>query len=155
MNDGTNVVSGGGYTLAGHPHEEKVYVPLDACRFTLFDQYEDGGPTVETKRLGKVFQIDETFTDKAVVDICTKYSNKFLYKQLEPSFVSSGILHDYCFFKTGWLRRRRHQLNRPEPRQRQAPSWPHLPPQEISKVPPTTSATERAQTLSNRNSLLL
>eukprot|EP00526_Cylindrotheca_closterium_P003721 CAMPEP_0113650274 /NCGR_PEP_ID=MMETSP0017_2-20120614/26747_1 /TAXON_ID=2856 /ORGANISM="Cylindrotheca closterium" /LENGTH=1366 /DNA_ID=CAMNT_0000562767 /DNA_START=208 /DNA_END=4305 /DNA_ORIENTATION=+ /assembly_acc=CAM_ASM_000147 len=50
--DGTVVASGGGYVLEAYAHDEKMCMPSDACNFTLFDQYQDGGPTVEITRLG-------------------------------------------------------------------------------------------------------
>eukprot|EP00526_Cylindrotheca_closterium_P003145 CAMPEP_0113652330 /NCGR_PEP_ID=MMETSP0017_2-20120614/27944_1 /TAXON_ID=2856 /ORGANISM="Cylindrotheca closterium" /LENGTH=1480 /DNA_ID=CAMNT_0000565161 /DNA_START=102 /DNA_END=4541 /DNA_ORIENTATION=- /assembly_acc=CAM_ASM_000147 len=72
IGDGSVVASGGGYVLESITHDEKVCVPLDGCNFTLFDQDEDGGPTVEITRLGKVYQIDGAFTNQVVVDICAK-----------------------------------------------------------------------------------
>jgi len=48
----------------------KVCLPVNACTFSLFDEVQDGGPTLEIIRLGEVYQIDGgAFPDKVVVDI--------------------------------------------------------------------------------------
>jgi hypothetical protein len=68
--DGTVAASGGGYSLDNYAHEEKVCVPLDACTFTILDEFEDGGPMVDIICLGERYQINGAFAEKVVVDIC-------------------------------------------------------------------------------------
>ncbi|KAL3935200.1 MAG: hypothetical protein SGBAC_009231 [Bacillariaceae sp.] len=71
--NGSVVASGDGYSFASFSHKLMLCIPSDGCNFTVFDQYyQDGGPTVEITRLGKLYQIDGAlFTDNKVdVDIC-------------------------------------------------------------------------------------
>lgn len=65
-----NHASGGGYTLDRYTHEEKVCVPLDACKFTILDEFEDGGPIVNITRLGKSYHIDGAFEGMVELNIC-------------------------------------------------------------------------------------
>lgn len=50
-----------GTVVASHDPEQdeegKICIPVDACGFTVFDHSEaDSGPTLETLRLGEVYQ---------------------------------------------------------------------------------------------------
>ena len=62
--------SGGGFSLERYVHEEKICVPLDACKFTILDKFQDGGPTVDIIRLDKTYHIDGVFAERVELDIC-------------------------------------------------------------------------------------
>lgn len=70
--DGSVVASSvGSYILNNYVHDEKVCVPSNACKFTINDSYEDGGPRVNITRLEKSYFIDGKFGAFAAIDICT------------------------------------------------------------------------------------